>query len=98
MEYLKTLGYNENYCGDTEKAASDTDITARANDILNDAGLLDHILIDKANKPHWLYANLMINDYEIDNIKSSSLYKMLKAYPAGKMLKDISGYAEHGLL
>ena len=36
----------------------------------------------------------MIIDHDgiADNIKSSSLYRMLEAYPAGTMLKDISGH------
>ena len=89
IEYLES---KENRCSDNEKIASNADSNTRANKILDNAGLLDHSLIDKANKPHWLYANLMICDDDIDNVASSSLYKMLETYPAGTMLKDITGH------
>ena len=34
----------------------------------------------------------MVCDNDIDNAASSSLYKMLEAYPVGTMLKDITGH------
>jgi len=91
-EYLQTLGYDENYCNDTDNAAIDPDNIARVNRILNDARLLDASLIDNANKTHWLYAKLITYDNDIESITSSSLYKMLESYPAGTMLKDITGH------
>ena len=71
--------------GDAEKA------TARANTILNEAGLLDRNLIDKANKQHWLYDKLTNHGDEIEDITKSSLYKMLEVYPAGTLLRDNNG-------
>ena len=47
-------------------------------------------LIDKANKFHWLHAQLL-ESYNDDNISSTPLYKMLEKYPAGSMLKDAEG-------
>ena len=89
--FIEYLGYEENHHKDID--TDNAESTARANEVLCNAGLLDYNLIDKANKPHWLYESLIIDHDGIgDNIKSSSLYRMLEAYPAGTMLKDISGH------
>ena len=85
--FTEYLGHEEYHCRDIDSDHAESN--ARANEILCNAGLLDHNLIDKANKPHWLYGNMIIDhDGIVDNIKS----RMLKAYPAGTMLKDISGH------
>ena len=93
MECLKKLGFDENHYINTDKfeTVSDPQKNARAKEILSDAGLLDHSMIHKANKPHWLHDKLMIDGDSIDNISSLSLYKMLEVYPAGTMLKDNNG-------
>ena len=89
--FTEYLGHEEYHCSDIDSDHAESN--ARANEILCNAGLLDHNLIDKANKPHWLYGNMIIDhDGIVDNIKSSSLYRMLETYPAGTMLEDISGY------
>ena len=82
---MQALGYDENLC-------SETDNTVRTNEILNNAELIDASLISKANKPHWLHANLMTYDNDIVSITSSPLYKMLDTYPPGTMLKDKTGH------
>ena len=70
------LGYNESQCSDVDPDKTDSDIanTERAQTLLNNAGLLDQNIIENANKPHWLYANVIIHHDGIDNITSSSLY------------------------
>ena len=89
--FTEYLGHEENHCRDIDTDHAER--TGRANEVLCNAGLLDQNLIDKANKPHWLYASMIIDhDSIVDNIKSSSLYRILEAYPAGTMLKDISGH------
>ena len=94
MECLKKLGFDEKHCINTEKfeTVSDPEKNARAKEILSDAGLLDHPMIYKANKLHWLHDKLMLDVDSIDDISSLSLYKMLEAYPAGTMLKDNNGH------
>ena len=54
-ECLKKLGFDENYNIDTDETISNAEKTVRAKEILSDAGLLDHTMIFKANKPHWLH-------------------------------------------
>ena len=76
-ECLKKLGSDKDYNIDTDKTISNEEKTARAKEILSDAGLLDHTMIFKANKPYWLHDKLMTDSDSIDNISSLSLYKML---------------------
>ena len=95
MECLTKLGFNENYHKDTYENVSNAEKSARAKQILSDAGLLDHTMIYKANKPHWLHEKLIIDGDNIDSISSLSLYKMLETYPAGTMLKDKMGHFEY---
>ena len=62
----------------------------QANDLLCEVGLLDNDLIDRANKQHWLLANLLKNHNEAD-VPTSPLYKMLETFSGGSMLIDVNG-------
>ena len=83
IDFLKVLGYDEK---DNDNDESNADCF----EMLEEAGLSECNLVDKANKPHWLHLKLLecFND---DEIISSPLYKMLEKFPAGSMLKDIAG-------
>ena len=83
-KYLLALGYDETI-------HSDNNNNGKSFVILNNAGLLESSLIDKANKPHWLHAKLLEWYGDDVNITGSPLYKMLETYPAGTMLKDGAG-------
>ena len=83
IDFLKVLGYEEKHNDNVESNAD-------CFEMLEEVGLLECNLVDKANKPHWLHLKLLecFND---DKIISSPLYKMLEKFPAGSMLKDIAG-------
>ena len=69
---------------------SETEEMEQASDLLCEVGLLDNDLIDRANKQHWLLANLLKNHNEAD-VPTSPLYKMLETFSAGSMLADVNG-------
>ena len=69
---------------------SETEEMEQASDLLCEVGLLDNDLIDRANKQHWLLANLLKNHSEAD-VPTSPLYKMLETFSAGSMLADVNG-------
>ena len=69
---------------------SETEEMEQASDLLCEVGLLDNDLIDRANKQHWLLANLLKNHNEAD-VPTSPLYKMLETFSAGSMLADVDG-------
>ena len=60
-------------------------------DLVQQVGVLERDLTDRANKYHWLHLNLLKSHNESD-IPSSPLYKMLETFSAGSMLADINGH------
>ena len=90
------MEYHEEQHGETAKeAAANLNNVAKAK---NNARLLDNILIDKANKQHWLYEK-STNHYEkIEDITKSSLHRTLEEYPASTMPMEIFGYEGQELL
>jgi len=84
--YFTKRGYGNPLCDDF----SDEDIT-EATTILNNSGLLNDELIQRANqKLHWLHTKLLMAHSTTD-IKQTSLYIMLETYPPGTMIADING-------
>ena len=52
IDYLKVLGYDE-------KDNDNDENNADCFEMLEEAGLLECNLVDKANKPHWLHLRLL---------------------------------------